>query len=338
MAKYAISKEGAEAMSALAKGLLINANDIINTSQVLNQKIAVLNDGLGTYANEINELINRNLSTLQKNRADIIGLANKIKTKANEISELVNMGLTDKQTGTNTSPSGQNNAAIDSLAPNRSTPRNLTISRYGFVQDDDGNLVYDSPIETNDYLYTSQGSADQNYQGTCGLCSCVNILRLAGVYISEKDLIDYASNTNGSFFGKLCSTGYSQSDMNGRTNPNERQMILEHYGIDSGIIPLKKGADGYIDHNAIMQIADGVSSGKGVIISVHADMLWYDAQNGVDDAHAVTVTSVKKNNKGEILGFYICDSNKGGTTYYTADKIRRCLTGNPMNITYSIIR
>ena len=151
-------------------------------------------------------------------------------------------------------------------------------------------------------------------------------------------MINYASNTNGSFFGKLCSTGYADPGMNGGTGPKDRQAILNHFGIDSGIIPMNRGTGGEIDDSSIRQIADNVSSGRGVIVSVHADMLWNDAPVGIDDYHAVTVTSVKKNSAGEVLGFYICDSAQGGTTYYTADKVRRCLTGAPMNVTYPIIR
>lgn len=63
-----------------------------------------------------------------------------------------------------------------------------------------------------------------------------------------------------------------------------------------------------------------------------------NAAFGIDDYHAVTVTSVKKSGTGDVLGFYICDSANGGTTYYPASKVKRALTGSPMNVTYPIIR
>ena len=62
-----------------------------------------------------------------------------------------------------------NGKVANSFAPNRSTPRDLPVSQYGFVQDSEGNLTYDSPNETNEFLYTSQGSASEQYQGTCNL-------------------------------------------------------------------------------------------------------------------------------------------------------------------------
>lgn len=192
----------------------------------------------------------------------------------------------------------------------------------------------------NQYLYRSQGSADAAFQGTCGLCSCANILRLSGVNASEKDMIVYASKTRdpNSFNGMLCATGYADPGLNGGTSPKGRQQILNHFGIDSGIFPLSHDADGSISTGNLMQIADHVSAGRGVILSVHADVLWDDAPFGIDDYHAVTVTSVKKNSAGDILGFYICDSANGGTTYYSADRVKRSLTGSPMNVTYPIIR
>jgi len=226
------------------------------------------------------------------------------------------------------------------LAPTRTTPRDLAASQFGFTKDNDGNMVYDSPTEMNQYLYKTQGSADANFQGTCGLCSCANILRLSGVNASEAEMIAYASQTRdpNSFNGMLCATGYSDPGLNGGTSPKSRQQILDHFGIDSGIFPIAHDSDGSIADSNLSQIADHVSAGRGVILSVHADVLWNDAAFGIDDYHAVTVTSVKKNSAGDVLGFYICDSANGGTTYYPADKVKRALTGSPMNVTYPIIR
>ena len=237
-------------------------------------------------------------------------------------------------------PSSSVNTNTNSLAPTRNTPRDLVGTQFGMVKDTDGNLVYDSPIETDQYLYKNQGSADPAFQGTCGLCSCANILRLSGVNASEAEMIAYASQTKdpNSFNGMLCATGYSDPGLNGGTSPKSRQQILDHFGIDSGIFPISHDSDGSIADSNLSQIADHVSAGRGVILSVHADVLWNDAAFGIDDYHAVTVTSVKKNSAGDVLGFYICDSANGGTTYYSAEKVKRALTGSPMNVTYPIIR
>ena len=340
MAKYAISQEGAAQMTSLAKNLQVNANSIVEASQTLANVTVSLGDGLGIYADEINALIQKNQSILRNNQEDIVKLSDRVRQKADDILSLLDLGL-GVSSGLSSSKTLNGNASGSvgpSLATDRSTPRDLPVSQFGYVQDGDGNLVYDSPNETNGILYTTQGSANDDYQGTCGLCSCANILRLSGVNLSEADMIEYASNTDSATLGKLCATGYSDPGMNGGTGPKDRQQILSHFGIDSGVFQLSRSADGKIDNTNLVQIADSVSSGRGVILSVHADMLWDDAPFGIDDYHAVTVTSVKKDSAGNILGFYICDSAQGGTTYYTAEKIRQCLTGVPMNVTYQIIR
>lgn len=226
------------------------------------------------------------------------------------------------------------------LVPDRTTPRDLVETRFGFTEDSDGNMVYDSPLEMDEYLYKTQGSARKEYQGTCGLCSCANILRLAGVNVTEEEVIAYASTTRDetSLSGMLCALGHSKPGMNGGTSAKTRKQILEHFGIDSGTFLIAYDSDNSISQSNIDRIADAVSSGKGVILSVHADLLWKDEKYDGDYYHAVTVTSVKKDKDGRTEGFYICDSANNGTHYYPADKVLRCLTGSPMNITHGIIR
>lgn len=343
MARYAISAEGAASMRALAEQLCSEANAILESSTVLEAKIFAVGDGLGIYESEILGIVQQGRNALKSNRDDILNLAQRMLQKADEIDELVSLSWGGTATATaglvaGTAGSLSNNAG--GLAPTRTTPRDLAASQFGFTKDNDGNMVYDSPNEMNQYLCKTQGSADNNFQGTCGLCSCANILRLSGVNASEAEMIAYASKTRdpNSFNGMLCATGYSDPGLNGGTSPKSRQQILDHFGIDSGIFPIAHDADGSIADSNLSQIADHVSAGRGVILSVHADVLWNDAAFGVDDYHAVTVTSVKKNSAGDLLGFYICDSANGGTTYYSADKVRRALTGSPMNVTYPIIR
>ena len=347
MAKYAISQEGAAAMEALANDLVANANAIEEASRTLLQKTALLGGGLGIYADAIQGVIRQNQGTLFRHRDEFQHLSDRARQIADSIRQLAASSLSASasagsgsgaQTGGAKGESGSSaSAGAASLALNRSSPRDLPVSQFGFQTDSDGNQVYDSPVETNQYLYTMQGSANADYQGTCGLCSCANILRLSGVNLSEGDMIAYASTAQSSLYGNLCSTGYLNPGMNGGTSPKDRQEILSHFGIDSSVIPVYT-TGGVADQRNTRLIADAVSSGRGVILSVHADMLWKNAAVGLDDYHAVTVTSVKKNSAGDVLGFYICDSAKGGTTYYPADKMVRSLTGSPMNVTQQIIR
>ena len=343
MARYAISAEGAASMRALAKQLYTEVNSILESSTVLETKIVAAGECLGIYESEILGIVQQGRNTLNASRENILNLAQRILQKADEIDELVSLnwgGTAAATTGVVAGTAGCLSNGAVSLAPTRTSPRDLAASQFGFSKDSEGNMVYDSPNEMNQYLYKTQGSANSSFQGTCGLCSCANILRLSGVNASEADMIAYASQTKdpNSFCGMLCATGYSDPGMNGGTSPKSRQQILDHFGIDSGIFPIAHEADGSISESNLSQIADHVSAGRGVILSVHADVLWNDAAFGIDDYHAVTVTSVKKSGTGDVLGFYICDSANGGITYYPASKVKRALTGSPMNVTYPIIR
>lgn len=221
----------------------------------------------------------------------------------------------------------------NNLAPTRSTPRDLPATEFGFTDDGNGNMVYDSPLEMSEYLYKNQGSADPAYQGTCGLCSCANILRLSGVNYSEKDILDYAKTQRGLIDYHIFSPSAS-----GATSPESRKEILEHFGISSGVFPIKMDSYGVATQESIDEIANHIAEGRGVILSVHAGELYY-ARPFKSDYHAVIVTSVVKNKFGDVAGFYIADSNPGrGTKFYTALQIQNALTGNGMNVTYSHIR
>ena len=217
--------------------------------------------------------------------------------------------------------------------------RSLSKTTQGWEKDGEGNLTYNSPIETVQKLDFHQGKVE-NFGGTCGLCSCENVLRMAGVSVSEADIVRYASTTyedaNNSFVASLtgrtlCRTGSAPSS-NGGTSAKARKKILEHFGVPS-----------YTATQSIETIADAVSTGHGVIASVHAERLYFKRRPIHADLHAITITSVKKDNTGSILGFYVCDSNAfalGGTgaTYYTAEEIEEALSERECNITSTIIR
>ena len=166
------------------------------------------------------------------------------------------------------------------------------------------------------------------FLGTCGLVSIVNVLRMAGYHAEENEVVSYASTTPTGFGHRmLCGTNSYPED-NGSTSAGARKIILEHYGIPSEL-----------REASVQNIADAVAEGRGVIISVYAEML-YRGWSNHRDSHAITVTSVKKDRYGNILGFYVCDSGTGGidnSKFYTAFQVENALTGRPMNVT-SIIR
>ena len=331
----------------LAKDILDEYKKMIMVSDDLRQKLEALEGSfLDDAIDQINYFVNKLLAGLADAQDSIASVA----VELIEYARLLEAGKGKNGKNAERAPASLNPSAMqtlpddsvrsDFLVPNLSTPRDLFGTQFGMVKDSDGNLVYDSPIEMDQYLYKEQGSAYPTFQGTCGLCSCANILRLAGVNATEAQMITYASTTDNpiAFPQKLCTTEYFDPGMNGGTNPKSRQQILQHFGIDSGILPLVREKNGDISASNISTISDYISAGRGVILSVHADILCHDAPVGIDDYHAVTVTSVKKDNSGNVLGFYICDSANGGTSYYPSDKVRRSLTGAPMNVTHSIIR
>lgn len=218
-------------------------------------------------------------------------------------------------------------------------PRSLSRTAESWTKGAGNTMTYNTPIETGKKLDFQQGKVE-NFEGTCGLVSCVNVLRMAGVSITESDIVKYASttyedNTNpfiASLTRKTLCTTNSAPSSNGGTSAASRKRILDHFGIPSRTAP-----------QSIETIAQAVSSGYGVIASVHAEILYFKRRPIHPDLHAITITSVQRDTTGKILGFYVCDSNAyalGGTgaTYYTADEIKEALSERECNITTTIIR
>lgn len=167
--------------------------------------------------------------------------------------------------------------------------------------------TYNAPLETGQHLNCDQGKTPEEggegvkgFCGTCGLVSIENILRLAGVKITEADVVKFAS-THKSSIRYLCTVGKSP-DENGGTYASDRQAILKHYGIDSRV---EYTSD-------VSKIAKYISEGRGVIASVDANVLWYGRARSTPEYHAITVTSVERDSyTKEITAFYICDSGSG---------------------------
>lgn len=226
----------------------------------------------------------------------------------------------------------------DSLKPTRTMPRNLSVSQYGFSRSSNGMETYDSPLEVDRYLYAKQGSAYTNFKGTCGLCSCANVLRLAGVDYGEKEMIDYAANQQEGFFSKkLCCVNPFNPYESGGTTPAQRQQILKHFGISSSIESVKTYQNGKISIETINDIAKWISEGRGVIVDVDAG-LFYNSPKDYGKGHAVTITSVEKNKYGDVTAFYILDSNRGTVKYnsWEIQEMLRNFVG--INVTSQIIR
>ncbi len=184
--------------------------------------------------------------------------------------------------------------------------------------------VFNTPEKTGEKLDSNQGKLN-TFLGTCGCVSCVNVLKLAGIDISEEELVTYAATHENENGESLCSYGSSDYAANGGTTVMDRKNILEAYGVKSKFV-----------FPSIENIFKEVSQGKGVIASVHASFL-YDGKISDDDRHAVTITSVKyKNNKP--YSVIVCDSNNRPSAEYVVDVFKTALTGNFLNVTEKIIR
>jgi hypothetical protein len=197
----------------------------------------------------------------------------------------------------------------------------LSATRQTWIPSGDGTSIFDSPVETGAALDANQGKV-AGFGGTCGLVSCVNVLRMAGKKATEQEIVTYASRSG------LCSKGDTCAGNNGGTHCYQIQAVLSHYGVSSELRPC-----------TINNIAIAVSEGRGVIALIDAGKLWNNPDFNCG-LHAITITSVKKDFAGNILGFYVCDSGTGGkdkAKYYSASSISDALTFLPLIVT-SVIR
>lgn len=278
--------------------------------------------------------------TIESSRQEYISILQKSSHVLTQYAELVSKSSSITSGGTTTVGA----SFIPSQRENNSSPlagQTTSVHGVGSARDSfelnttnqiwttsaDGSMVFNTPVETGGKLDSCQGKVN-GFLGTCGLVSCVNILRLAGYPATESEVVGYASTTSAGFGrGKLCTTN-SFPEENGGTSAKTRQQILQHFGIKSDL------REASVDN-----IAGAVSDGRGVIISVYAGML-YNGWSDHRDLHAITVTSVKKDRYGNVLGFYVCDSGTGGvdnSRFYTTFQVENALSGRPMNVT-SIIR
>lgn len=197
MAKYAISKEGVEALNQLANDLLINANNIVETNRKLEQITSSLYDNLGIYGDEIISIIHQNRNTLNNNREDIILLAQRVKKQASDVEILVAMGL--GSVGVSKSSLGVQNSNMAQSMPRVSYDD--ASGSYQKVRDAlEQKKVEHRPISkigqsrTHEEIVGRLGGGDK----TSGSCSS-----LAFAYAGNKagyDILDFRDGNSRSYF------------------------------------------------------------------------------------------------------------------------------------------
>ena len=212
--------------------------------------------------------------------------------------------------------------------PTMQIPRTLNHSEQPWWTDDDGSRYFNNPVETGATLNYRQGYAVGGFGGTCGLVSCANILTMAGVKISEADMVFYASTHRDKIRENLLCTINEGYGKNGGTTVEGRQQILAHFGLKSSI-----------EKATVDNIANAVGAGKGVILAVDAGHFWNDREH-IGGGHAVTVTSVRKHGD-RIISFFVCDSGTLGKDMVREVPIKtvaKAIRGRRINVTEQIIR
>jgi hypothetical protein len=147
--------------------------------------------------------------------------------------------------------------------------------------------------------------ANPDFQGTCGLVSCEDILKQFGqTDVTEEEIVEFAVEND------LCDVSRDKYKSGGTSVFNQRD-ILQLHDIPAHVEVM----------NNFEGLASYVEQGRGVIIEVNAGVLWdepsaYDFGNA---NHAICVTGYARNAEtGNIEGFYINDSGRG----YAADSGR----------------
>lgn len=165
--------------------------------------------------------------------------------------------------------------------------------------------VTGGPFDAADRMDIKQGDNPYHAAGNCGLVSICNTLRRAGMDVTENDVTKTAIDNGLCHYDPNGPPGE-----NGGTNLEMRRQVLALFGIDSEIC--RPGCGGSLE-----DIAGAIDSGRGVVISVSADLLWDEDMGGVglfgpQSNHCVAVTGIARDAAtGEIAGVYIADSGRG---------------------------
>ncbi|MBR5110044.1 MAG: hypothetical protein IK099_07600 [Clostridia bacterium] len=198
-------------------------------------------------------------------------------------------------------------------------PRLMEIPEYGEV------LVGGDPFGIAGQLDDNQGDNVLNAQGDCGLVSVTNILRQAGMEVTEDEVVLAAVGN------RLCSYSTDQdAGDNGGTNVYHRQALLSGYGIPASVYSQwdTKKLD-------LEEIAEFVEAGHGVNISVNAGYAWNEPSyiNDGGSNHSIIVTgTVRDPDTGELKGLIVCDSGIPGDSsakVLSADTLRDAYSDVP---------
>ena len=179
-------------------------------------------------------------------------------------------------------------------------------------------IVCGDPIALGDILDGSQGY-DNPYGafGTCGLNAIANICVMAGLDVTEPQVVEYAMEND------LC-TRDDPKLHGGGTTAMQQIKLLEHYGFPSHCELAQDGA-------TKERLAAAVEGGHGVLLGLNSGVLqdrpWkiYNEDHEIVATHAVCLTGTVRDAD---TGFYMCDSSAqtpdAARTYVPVDKFDDC--------------
>lgn len=148
-----------------------------------------------------------------------------------------------------------------------------------------------------------QGDNPYGFEGTCGLCSCANIIRQFGGDATEAIVVTHA------VAHRECAISKNPEKC-GATRIGDQIKVLRDFGIPAHAER----------RQSLEDLAAAVGEGRGVIIEANAGYLWND-RNHLEFGqanHAVVVTGVARDpGSGRIQGFYINDSGSGQAGHFT---------------------
>lgn len=139
-----------------------------------------------------------------------------------------------------------------------------------------------------------QGDNPYDFQGTCGLVSCEDVLRQFGVEVTEADVVGHAIEH------RLCNVE-GDPRLLGGTTPDQRVQILKDFGVPTHVE----------QERSLQDLSQHIEENRGIIVSVNAGVLWNDPAYYGEGSHnhAIVVTGVARYARtDEIAGFFINDS------------------------------
>ncbi|MCD7884175.1 MAG: hypothetical protein LUI87_10815 [Lachnospiraceae bacterium] len=147
-----------------------------------------------------------------------------------------------------------------------------------------------------------QGDNEYGIRQCCGLVSTSNLFQMAGMDLTEDDVVEYALGNN------RCIIDWFDWSESGGTEKEDVEAILESHGIEAETYEAFE-----VDYE---EMAGWIEGGQGVILGHNA----YLTMEGMEDYastnaygqlfadHYVAMTGTVRDLDGNLLGYTVCDS------------------------------